>query len=400
MGLFLVAMFTGCSHDESTEAVDRKQTSASAEFVSADEAKTIAAAVQFGAAEATTANGKATTRSAGLNKEVESITPVPDASGATAFYVINYRGGGFMLLAADKRVNPVLAISETSTFPVNEALYPEGLVYWMTDAKAHVQDIRVKNAVLTEEMKAAWEPEAIQAMAKPNHPLPSTPPKEEGGGGDGSNCKDYYESVEPLITTKWNQRNGFNALAPRGECGGDGRAPAGCVAVAMAQVMKYHRFPHSYNWDAMPDNYATMETAKLMRDIGDAVNMSYHCKGSSSTIFKAVKGFSRMGYTAECATYVPKVVIRELKAGRPVILRGGRDRGIFMTYVDGHEWVCDGWRIIVKYTNCKRSENEGLHMNWGWAGNDYDGWYTFYDWRPGGEIHDYDKMMIYNIKPK
>lgn len=87
MGLFLVAMFTGCSHDESTEAVDRKQTSASAEFVSADEAKTIAAAVQFGAAEATTANGKATTRSAGLNKEVESITPVPDASGATAFYV-------------------------------------------------------------------------------------------------------------------------------------------------------------------------------------------------------------------------------------------------------------------------------------------------------------------------
>lgn len=397
IGLLLVAMLTGCSHDESTEAVDSKQTNVSADFVSADEATTIAEAIQFGSTEATTADGKATTRSAGLNKEVQSVTPVPDASGVTAFYVINYKGGGFMLLAADKRVNPVLAVSETSTFPVNESLYPEGLVEWMTGAKSYVQRVRLKQTLLSEEMSAAWESSSIQKMAIPPKDSEMTPGDEGGGSGT---CKDYYEAVEPLITTKWNQRNGYNALAPSLGCDGNGKAPAGCIAVAMAQIMKYHKFPRFYNWNAMPDNYATTETAKLMKDIGDAVSMKYGCKGSSSTIFKAVKGFSRFGYTAEWANFSPKTVIRELKAGRPVILRGGRDQGIFMIYVDGHEWVCDGWRKIVTYNNCKRNANEGLHMNWGWSGNYYDGWYTFHDWRPGGEIHNYDKMMIYNIKPK
>ena len=74
IGLFLVAMLTGCSHDESPEAVDFGQMNVSAEFVSADEATTIAAAVQFGSAEATTAAGKATTRSAGLNKEERRLS--------------------------------------------------------------------------------------------------------------------------------------------------------------------------------------------------------------------------------------------------------------------------------------------------------------------------------------
>jgi hypothetical protein len=66
IGLFLVAMLTGCSHDESPEAVDLGQTNVSAEFVSADEATTIATAVQFGAAEASTA--------AGLNKEERRLS--------------------------------------------------------------------------------------------------------------------------------------------------------------------------------------------------------------------------------------------------------------------------------------------------------------------------------------
>ena len=169
IGLFLVAMLTGCSHDESPEAVDLGQTNVSAEFVSADEATAIAAAVQFGPAEATTAGGKATTRSAGLNKEVESVTPVPDASGATAFYVINYKGGGFMILSADKRVNPVLAFSETSTFPMNDVNgFPEGLVGWMTSTKAYIQSVRAKNTLLTEEMKGAWETSSIQVMLGPH----------------------------------------------------------------------------------------------------------------------------------------------------------------------------------------------------------------------------------------
>ena len=113
----------------------------SAEFVSADEAKAIASAIHFEPADGKTA----TTRSgAALDKEVQSITPVSDASGATAFYVINYRGGGFMLLSADKRVNPVLAFSETSTFPMNDPKgFPGGLASWMDDTKEHVHIVHM-----------------------------------------------------------------------------------------------------------------------------------------------------------------------------------------------------------------------------------------------------------------
>lgn len=400
IGLFLVAMLTGCSHDESPEAVDLGQTNVSAEFVSADEATTIAAAVQFGSTKATTAAGKATTRSAGLNKEVESVTPVPDASGATAFYVINYKGGGFMILSADKRVDPVMAVSETSTFPVNEALYPEGLVDWMTEAKAYVQDIRVKNTPLTEEMKAAWEPSSIQRVAAPSKDreiLLSNNNATRNGG-----CQNYYEGVEQLLTTQWGQTHGFNALLGMVTCpdGSTHRAYAGCVAVAMAQIMKYHRHPSSYNWNNMPDRVATTETAKLIRDIGIAVKMSYRCNGSGARIEDAAAAFrNTFRYPrAKAANFDLAIVRRELKARRPVYLRGGQE-GPYGRYTNGHAWVCDGWRIIVTYNaNCQPHVNEGLHMNWGYEGS-FDAWYTPYDWRPNGSVHNYQKMMIYEIIP-
>lgn len=404
MSLFLIAMFTGCSHDESTEAVDRKQTSVSAEFVNADEAKTIAAAVHFGTAEATTADGKATTRSADLNKEVESITPVPDASGATAFYVINYRGGGFMLLAADKRVNPVLAFSEEGTFPMNDpAGFPDGLVNWMDDTKAHVQDVRMKNEPLTETMAAAWEPEAIQAMAKPNHPLPSTPPNDDDSGSNSGDCKDKYQGVDQLLTTKWHQRPSFNDLAPLLNCGpllGD-RALAGCIAVAMAQVMKYHRYPRLYNWHNMPDTWATIETAKLMRDIGDAVHMNYGCEGSGAQRREVARALVQNFHysSAKFDDYDPDKVIRELRAKRPVILFGG-DFGKKGRLIEDHAWVCDGWWDLVKYDKyCKPTYSRCFHMNWGWLDDSFNGWYTYHDWRPGGSVHNNKKRMVYEIIP-
>ena len=401
IGLLLVAMLTGCSHDESTEAVDSKQTNVSADFVSADEATTIAEAIQFGSTEATTADGKATTRSAGLNKEVQSVTPVPDASGVTAFYVINYKGGGFMLLAADKRVNPVLAYSETSTFPMdNPEGFPEGLVDWMTDVKERVQTVRAKQTPLTEELKAAWETSSIQVMLGPPPGGPNNP--NDDIPRPGGNCKDEYASAGPLTATTWDQGKGYNNLVPKTGCNkyDNGRAPVGCVAVAVAQIMKYHRFPNSYNWNAMPNGWATTETAKLMRDVGSAVRMEYGCNGSSSNISKAIEGLRHFGYSAKRSEYNPSLLIRELEAGRPVILKGGRSQGWIGLYVDGHQWVCDGYKQVVKYTaRCIPSYSLCFRMNWGWGG-DYNDWYFYDDWHPGGSDHTYKKEMIYEIIPR
>ena len=76
-----------------------------------------------------------------------------------------------------------------------------------------------------------------------------------------------YEAVSPLLTTKWGQGYPYNGLCP--DYGND-RAAAGCVAVAMAQIMNYHRWPergsgvvdgtdlstHVYDWAHIKDSYA------------------------------------------------------------------------------------------------------------------------------------------------
>ncbi len=56
----------------------------------------------------------------------------------------------------------------------------------------------------------------------------------------------------PLLTTNWHQGEPYNNYCPMGD---GGRCLVGCVALAAAQVMRYHRWPvlgkgdHDYMWD-------------------------------------------------------------------------------------------------------------------------------------------------------
>lgn len=78
----------------------------------------------------------------------------------------------------------------------------------------------------------------------------------------------------------------------------------------MAQIMRYHKFPGGYNWIAMPTsvysptNIGSSDISRLMRDIGNAVDMDYHCDVSSANTEDEVsQSFkSDFGYTS--ATYL------------------------------------------------------------------------------------------------
>lgn len=389
IGFFLVAMLAGCSHDESTQAVDSRQTNVSAEFVSADEAKTIAAAVQFGSAETGATGSQATTRSASLDKKaVLNVTPVAETTGSTAFYVINYEGGGFMILSADKRVDPVLAYSETSTFPMNDPKgLPGGLVDWMTETKAYIQDVRMKNLPLTERMAAAWEPKAIQQIVcnDPEIPIP--------GKGFPPGHKNIR--IGPLLTTTWDQDEGYNDFAPQMGCSNleNGRAYAGCATVAAAQVMKYYRHPDRYNWDAMPDGYSSPEIAKLLRDIGRASNTKYGCTGSKTSLVELGRGLWLFGYPGfYCEDYALDKVENELMNKRPVILSGANGA---TKEARSHAWVCDGYKRITIYDGGTTilEVKKSLHMNWGYSGY-YNAWYSTTNWKPGANDYSYYKQML------
>jgi hypothetical protein len=85
-----------------------------------------------------------------------------------------------------------------------------------------------------------------------------------------------------------------------------------------------------------------------------------------------------------------ETVQNNLQNNWPVLLEGCNDEtnvflGIWYTYNDCHEWVCDGYNE-ANIAFCYNGELSGetllyFHMNWGWheiwGGSDYNGWFAF-----------------------
>jgi hypothetical protein len=237
-------------------------------------------------------------------------------------------------------------------------------------------------------------------MQKTIQPIDDGSCNDGGGGG----CENSQTIVGPLLSTTWGQTGTYNDLVQNENCN-TGTPPTGCVATAMAQIMNYHEFPNNYNWADMPDNRGTLETASLMRDIGQAVNMEYTCSSSGAHMEDATSAFSRdFGYqNASFGGYNHSTVKQQLGWGRPVMLSGYRtkEKKCFLffcstTYKNGHAWVCDGYRSTF-YCETGTSYLH-LYMNSGWDGN-LNGWFAYNRWNPGTRDYQYKKEMIYNIRP-
>lgn len=206
--------------------------------------------------------------------------------------------------------------------------------------------------------------------------------------------------VSPLITSIWDQGSPYNDRCPD-------KAPSGCVATAMSQVMNYHRYPHSgvgyfsyisrtnkyncsynfanadFDWSKIKGRYTSFgvqeeraEVADLTYACGVSVGMDYDYNGSGAYMSdvpyalinffnynKNVTYRSRMYY--DSAEWYD-ILCNELKNGRPVIY-GGVDPGM-----GGHAFIIDG---------CA-AQTEMFHLNWGWGGS-YDGYYSLDALDPG-----------------
>ncbi|MFK8105007.1 MAG: C10 family peptidase [Saprospiraceae bacterium] len=335
------------------------------------------------------------------NKTVKSIDAIPDENAETAYYIINYESGGFLILAADRRSAPVLAYSDKSDFPLDQEVYSNGLVEWLFDTKEKIKAIKTLNGTQSDFVRVRWSA-LVSGTSLINDRGENTGRLIPEPTGDGDpNCDPYTIIKGPYLNTTWGQGCGYNANTPLMTCGGQcGRAWTGCVATAMAQVMRYHQFPTSYAWGSMPNGSGTSATATLMRDIGDEVNMDYDCDGSgASTQNEVASSFTGdFGYaSASYNGYNYQTVKSELNYARPVILRGGKKNGwwIFSTYSNGHAWVCDGYRRTVY--PCYGSTLY-YHMNWGWNGS-FNGNYAFNNFNPSTHTFNYKRGMVTNIKP-
>ncbi|MCP4552643.1 MAG: hypothetical protein GY834_11500, partial [Bacteroidetes bacterium] len=314
-------------------------------------------------------------------RTLETINEVTNERGKTSFYVVNYSEGGFIILSADKRTQPILASSENGEFIIDENSYPPGLKLWMEDTKKQMTDIQDANIEQSEENKFAWK-EVQNALVTSSQNL-----KASGL---------ITTSVAPLLSTTWDQLGGFNDALTDINCNGSSfQVYAGCVPIAMAQVMKFHEYPTSYNWSSMPASIGTTTTANLILDIHAAIgnvypgNPYFDCYGTwTNTAEMDVVLENEFGYSssATSSSYNIQTLEDNLDNGMPVILSG------FSRY-GGHMWVCDGYKL----TQGRRKSFPSFHMNWGW-GSTYDAYYAYNNFNPGGD--KYHRIeMIHEIKP-
>lgn len=206
--------------------------------------------------------------------------------------------------------------------------------------------------------------------------------------------------VAPLLgEIEWNQESPYNANCPYmsyydedNEETVSGKAPTGCVATALAQVMRYHKWPNeskgnisyttytlkqnitadlnaTYNWDLMLPTYTGVtatdeqkaEVAKLMYNVGAALQSDYTPSGTGATDVDVVPTLVRYFNYDPGARYVQRDytavnlyeqgLINEIEAGRPVPYGGVTKKN------EGHFFVLDGI-----------NEDGYYHINWGWGG--------------------------------
>lgn len=318
-----------------------------------------------------------------IHPTIVELHEAPDDNGDNAYYIAELEQTGFIVLSADRRLTPVRAFSLTANFPSNEDPIPAALYSWLKKESSIVSELRDNDEPQTSSIESEWQVESIDEILAIIGG-PSNPDGPDGPGVEDFNCNDSstWPGLGPLLSTTWGQRGGYNDLAPDLGCTGDPRAPTGCVATAMAQLMKYHEHPTTYSWGAMPNSSGTNETAELMRDIGDAVDMNYQCSGSGAQMNDAKNVFmNTFDYTtAQLNSYSYSTVVSEIQAERPVILAGytlGEDCWWIFCIDDlenGHAWVCDG-TLIPPYCPEHPDYRHYLHMNWGWNGS-FNGYFA------------------------
>ncbi|MDR2910311.1 MAG: C10 family peptidase, partial [Bacteroidales bacterium] len=388
------------------------------------------------------------------NAAVATITDEKNG-GNPAMYVVNYPEGGWAIVSATRNYFPVLAHSDKGSFEIKPESEMGGVVVWLDEVKTNMRASDEFDAETKSRINAQWL--AYEDAQKRTLSAPQTRGYNEmmnridylssqyssqgwydymsldeayyylgsslwqnlvnEANSIGASTEytivaiksvfhDYIYQTGPLLTTTWSQGYPFNYFCPPGTSGSSGNYKAGCVAVALGQIMNYHRKPalvnspynHKYNWNNMTVN-ATSSLPVLLRAIGVDVDMQYSLGGSGANNSDAARALrNTYGYrTVTVDGHYPTTVQSHINQGRPVYMSGLRYDSSTNTYI-GHAWVCDGVKVeedrdeyfvefsvnnsygsyssySPSYPGVAVKRYDYYHMNWGWSG-DGDGWFA------------------------
>ena len=319
-----------------------------------------------------------------ISEEIKSQT-----SGQTNLFVFSLEPQGFVIVSA---IGEVLAYSLESSLPHSEEL-PEHIAYWL-DLYNNQTDYLLE------------------------HPDQARKPKKS------------QESVGPLLTSAWGQGCYYNEYCPADNAGPCQHVTAGCVAIAMAQIMYYYKYPKqgtgeasvvvkydqanvtlnvnlgetTYDWDNMLDDYSGEYTDQQ----GEAVaTLCYHAAVAAKANWNRLGGatfdddilkamIENFGYN-DTARVLPRPLYNEpqwmemiygMLTQRQPILYSGKDINFEVGILVGHNFIIDGY-----------DENGLVHVNWGWHGQQ-DGYYDIATLTVGKLSFDDWQGMYVGLVPK
>ncbi len=310
---------------------------------------------------------------------------------------------GWVILSGSIKATPILAYIQSFEKPVYDSMPP---------AAQELIDCYEDYLVYIREHDPQYEIDSRWLEAQNNM-----------GTEDISRDNIYF--IGDTLLTKWGQSGGgscatnkiYNKFCPTVsnpiKCD---KAPAGCVAVAIAQIMRYWKWPYAaqvpqtiggndtvltfYDWTKMPieiNNSTDMEEvdmiAGFLKDCGYKLDMDYEANGSYAFDNNAVKTLKAFGYDKNSIDLRKKW----LTSGWTNMLRSNIDNGQPVYYAGkktisgegGHAFVVDGYQ----------TGGPIYHINFGWKGW-ANGWYNIDDVYVNDTIHyEHYQSAIFGIRP-
>lgn len=305
-----------------------------------------------------------------------------DNDGNNVFYLFNIGNSGFIAFGADRMFDPLIGYSFSGAYDSTSAA--PGLKAWLN---SFVQDV---SAVRKSATKSNETIKYHNKCKKQWDDLLS-------GNTDELKTKSS-KGVENLLVTKWDQGGGYNNYCPSYSYGPNGHSYTGCVATAMAQIIRYHEYPttgfsrssyvhyyHGYQYAAydsvvfdfskMPQQVSRTSSQVFQHNVsllcyycGVSVKMNYlnptHTTGSGAHSEDVPEGLKYFGYTnafymnkTSNIDYWDSLIRNDLDNSRPIYYSGADNDG-------GHAFVLEGYR-----------ENGTYQFNFGWSGSG-DGFFT------------------------
>ncbi|NQV01718.1 MAG: C10 family peptidase, partial [Bacteroidia bacterium] len=323
------------------------------------------------------------------------------------YYIFNLNPEGWIAVAADDVVFPILAYSFEGAYRENN--HAPQFTAWMKQYEDQIRYAIRENVPPFPQTEEMWS-----SLTDTGYRMPELRRSRFASLAASASCSDA--EVSPLITTHWDQSPWYNEMCPADPVGPMGHCVAGCVPVCMAQVMYYFRWPETgigsytytepnygvltadfgattYEWNEMTNsiNRSNLAIAELIYHLGVSCDLQYGPDGSGMYNHKTAYSLRTFFKYAPETQYLYRdsttlnwdsVLIAHLDRKIPMYYAGWSDPNI-----SGHAFVCDGYQ-----------DSSFFHFNFGWGGSS-DGYFYTSDLTPGGSNFNLAQEMVTNCFP-